>query len=151
MENIFLVKIQTNVNQRKHVHNSFLSEVSHTIKIQNFWPSKLKWFLFCIRTYFSLLGWTGSYICHISACRFLNHKALICGFLLYWIKRLWFLGPNLCFKYLHILYAKFAFKTCDSSSWIAEFVWISKNLCWYARLNVFCFHETESQANLNVG
>ena len=36
MENIFLVKIQTNVNQRNHVHNSFLSQVSHTIKIQNF-------------------------------------------------------------------------------------------------------------------
>ena len=32
MSNIFLVKIQTNVNQRKHVHNSFFSEVSHTIK-----------------------------------------------------------------------------------------------------------------------
>ena len=36
MENIFLVKIQTNVNQRKHIHNNFLSEVSHTVKIQNF-------------------------------------------------------------------------------------------------------------------
>ena len=34
MENIFLVKIQTNVNQRKHIHNNFLSEVYHTIKIQ---------------------------------------------------------------------------------------------------------------------
>ena len=31
----FLVKIQTNVNQRKHKHNNFLSEVSHTIKNQN--------------------------------------------------------------------------------------------------------------------
>ena len=36
MENIFPVKIQTNVNQRKHIHNNFLWEVSHTIKIQNF-------------------------------------------------------------------------------------------------------------------
>ena len=36
MENIFLVKIQRNVNKRKHIHNNFLSEVSHTIKIQNF-------------------------------------------------------------------------------------------------------------------
>ena len=36
MKNTFLVKIQTNVNQRNHVHNSFFSEVSHTIKIQNF-------------------------------------------------------------------------------------------------------------------
>ena len=35
MENIFLEKIQTNVNQRKHIHNSVLSEISHTIKIQN--------------------------------------------------------------------------------------------------------------------
>ena len=34
MENIFLVKIQTNVNQRKHIHNNFLAEVYHTIKIQ---------------------------------------------------------------------------------------------------------------------
>ena len=32
----FLVKIQTNVTQRKHIHDTFLSEVSHTIKIQNF-------------------------------------------------------------------------------------------------------------------
>ena len=46
-----------------------------------------------------------------------------------------FLGPNLCFKCLHILYAKFSFKTCDSSHWIAEFVWISKNLCLYTRRN----------------
>ena len=30
MKNIFLVKIQTNVNQRKHIHNNFLLEVSHT-------------------------------------------------------------------------------------------------------------------------
>ena len=36
MENILLVKMQTNVNQRKHIHNNLLSEVSHTIKIQNF-------------------------------------------------------------------------------------------------------------------
>ena len=35
MENTFPVKIQTNVNQRKHIHN-FLPEVSHTIKVQNF-------------------------------------------------------------------------------------------------------------------
>ena len=46
-----------------------------------------------------------------------------------------FLGPNLCFKCLHILYAKFSFKRCDSSHWIAEFVWISKNLCLYTRRN----------------
>ena len=36
MANRFLVKIQTNVDQRKHIHNNFLSQVSHTIKIQNF-------------------------------------------------------------------------------------------------------------------
>ena len=36
MEDRFLVKIQTNINQRKQIHYSFLSEVSHTIKIQNF-------------------------------------------------------------------------------------------------------------------
>ena len=35
-ENMFLVKIQTNVNQRNHIHESFLSEVSHTINIRNF-------------------------------------------------------------------------------------------------------------------
>ena len=35
MENIFLVKIQTNVNQRKHINHNVMSEVSHTIKIQN--------------------------------------------------------------------------------------------------------------------
>ena len=36
MENIFPVKIPKNLNQRKHIHNNFLSEVSHIIKIQNF-------------------------------------------------------------------------------------------------------------------
>ena len=55
MENIFLVKIQTNVNQRNHVHNSFLAEVSHTIKIQIFDHQNWSDF-FCIRTYISLPG-----------------------------------------------------------------------------------------------
>ena len=32
MENILLVKFQTNVNQRKHIHNNLLSKVSDTIK-----------------------------------------------------------------------------------------------------------------------
>ena len=32
MENIFLEKIQTTVNQRKHIYNNVLSEVPHTIK-----------------------------------------------------------------------------------------------------------------------
>ena len=36
MENILVVKIQTNVNQRKHMHNNLLSKVSHAIKIENF-------------------------------------------------------------------------------------------------------------------
>ena len=36
MENILLVKIQTNVSQRKHIHNNLLSKVSHKIKIDNF-------------------------------------------------------------------------------------------------------------------
>ena len=36
MENILLVKIQTNVNQRKRIHNNLLSKVSHTIKIDYF-------------------------------------------------------------------------------------------------------------------
>ena len=37
MENIPLVKIQTNVNQIKHIHNKKpLSKVFHTIKIENF-------------------------------------------------------------------------------------------------------------------
>ena len=31
MENIFLVKLPANVNQRKHIHNNFLSEVSHVL------------------------------------------------------------------------------------------------------------------------
>ena len=30
------MKIQTNVNQRNHLHKNFLSEVSHTINIRNF-------------------------------------------------------------------------------------------------------------------
>ena len=61
MENIFLVKIQTNVNQRNHIHENFLSEVSHTINIRNFDHQTWSDF-FCIRIYFSLPGWTGSYI-----------------------------------------------------------------------------------------
>ena len=36
MKKRFLVKIQTNVNQRNHIHQNSLSEVSHIIKIQNF-------------------------------------------------------------------------------------------------------------------
>ena len=36
MENILLVKLQTNVNQRKHIHYYLLSKVSHSIKIENF-------------------------------------------------------------------------------------------------------------------
>ena len=35
MANILLVKIQTNINQRKHIHNILLSKVSHKIKIEN--------------------------------------------------------------------------------------------------------------------
>ena len=50
MENIFLVKIQTNVNQRRDIHDNFLSEVSHTINIRIFEGSKLERFFFCIRT-----------------------------------------------------------------------------------------------------
>ena len=35
MENILLVKIQANLNQRKHIHNNLLSKVSHAINIDN--------------------------------------------------------------------------------------------------------------------
>ena len=63
MENIFLVKIQTNVNQRRDIHDNFLSEVSHTINIRIFEGSKLEWFFFLYKDqYFSLPGWTGSCI-----------------------------------------------------------------------------------------
>ena len=69
MESILLAKNKCeskkmwNVNQRKHIHNNLLSKIniSHTIKIEKFdhqdWTD-----FFCIRTYFSLPGWTGSYI-----------------------------------------------------------------------------------------
>ena len=37
MENILLVKIQTNVNQRKHIYAQYLlSKASHAIKIEKF-------------------------------------------------------------------------------------------------------------------
>ena len=36
MENLFLVKIQKNVNQRNYMHENVFSEVSHTISIHNF-------------------------------------------------------------------------------------------------------------------
>ena len=60
MENIFLVKLPANVNQRKHIHNNFLSEVSH--KIQNFdhqnWSEVLfKKLLFCQAE--QVLTWCG--------------------------------------------------------------------------------------------
>ena len=76
MENIFLVKIQTIVNQRKHRHNNFLSEVSHTIKIQNFDHQNWSDFLFKNLFFFARLNrflcfWV--FKCQISACRFLNH------------------------------------------------------------------------------
>ena len=69
MESILLAKNKCeskkmwNVNQRKHIHNNLLLKIniSHTIKIEKFdhqdWTD-----FFCIRTYFSLPGWTGSYI-----------------------------------------------------------------------------------------
>ena len=62
MENILLVKIQTNVNQRKHIHNNLLSNVSHTIKVDNFGHQNWSDCFICLRTYFSLPGVTGSYI-----------------------------------------------------------------------------------------
>ena len=55
MENILLVKIQTNVSQRKHIHKNLFSQVSHTMKIQNFDHQNWSDF-FCIRTSFSLPG-----------------------------------------------------------------------------------------------
>ena len=36
MENIFLVKIQINVNEGKRIHNNFLSEFSHTISLTDY-------------------------------------------------------------------------------------------------------------------
>ena len=36
MKNIILVKIQTNVNQRKDIHNNLLSKISCTIKMEKF-------------------------------------------------------------------------------------------------------------------
>ena len=57
MEKIFLEKIQTNVNQRKDIHNNVLSEVPHTIKIQNFYhQNNIVVTFFCRKTYFSLPG-----------------------------------------------------------------------------------------------
>ena len=52
----FLVKIQTNVNQGKHIQNNLLSKVSHKIKIiENFDHQNWSVFFFT-RTYFSLPG-----------------------------------------------------------------------------------------------
>ena len=34
MKNIILMKIQTNVNPRKDIHNKLLSKISHTIKME---------------------------------------------------------------------------------------------------------------------
>ena len=50
MENIFLVKILTNVNQRKHIHNNVL--FSHAIKIHNFDNQNWSDFFWCKNLFF---------------------------------------------------------------------------------------------------
>ena len=72
MKNTLLVKIQTNVNQRKHIHNNLLSKVSHTIKIENL-TIKIgviclyKNLFFFARPNRFLYVWV--FKCQISACR----------------------------------------------------------------------------------
>ena len=71
------MKIQTNVNQRKQIQNNFLSEVSHTIKIQNF--DHQNWSDFFVKEPIfpcqaeHVLIFLGIFKCQISACRFLYH------------------------------------------------------------------------------
>ena len=79
MENILLVKIQANVNQRKHTLNNRLSKVSHYYN-REVWPSKWEW-LFCIRNYFSFPGWTSSYIFGYSNAKFQPVRSWITRFL----------------------------------------------------------------------
>ena len=76
MENILLVKIQANVNQRKHIHNNLLSKVSHTIisRIKNFDYQNWSDFLYKNLFFFARLNrflyfWV--FKCQILACRFL--------------------------------------------------------------------------------
>ena len=88
MENIFLVKIQTNVNQWRHIHNNFCQNFLAQLKSRIF-TIKIGVIFFCIRIYFSLPGWTGSFIfwvfkCHISGCRFLITRFLHLGFYCIW-------------------------------------------------------------------
>ena len=72
MKNTLLVKIQTNVNQRKHIHNNLLSKVSHTIKIEN---STIKIGVICLYKnllFFARLNrflYVWVFKCQISACR----------------------------------------------------------------------------------
>ena len=84
MKNLFLLKIQTSVQQRKHIHNNFLSIVSRTTKIQNF--DHQNWSDFFCCCCFFLFFWYKNlcffarlkrvlyfwlFNCQISACRFL--------------------------------------------------------------------------------
>ena len=79
MENILLVKIQTNVNQRKHMHNTFcqkrllmqLKLRSLTVKIGVIVLYKDLHVFFFARLNRFLYFWALQ--CQISACRFLNH------------------------------------------------------------------------------
>ena len=56
MENLFLVKIQTNVNQRDYTKKNVLSEVSHTIIIHNFVHQNWRDFLYKNRFFFARLN-----------------------------------------------------------------------------------------------
>ena len=57
MENILLVKIQTNVNQRKHMHNTFCQKLLVQLKLRSL-TVKIGVIVLYIRTYmyFSLPG-----------------------------------------------------------------------------------------------
>ena len=76
MENILLVKFQTNVNQRKHIHKNLLSKVSDTIK-SRILTIKIGAIVLYKNLFFFpglnrfLYFWV--FKCQFSASRFLNH------------------------------------------------------------------------------
>ena len=78
MENILLVKIQTNVNQRKHMHDTFCQKLLMELKLRSL-TVKIGVIVLCKDLHVFFFARLNRFLyfwalqCQISACRFLNH------------------------------------------------------------------------------
>ena len=78
MENMLLVKIQTNVNQRKHMHNTFCQKFLMELKLRSL-TVKIGVIVLCKDLHVFFFARLNRFLyfwalqCQISACRFLNH------------------------------------------------------------------------------